>query len=56
MLPRQRTPDVAAGMRVAHSPRFVVVDGAGRVRGYYEGTTDAGRAAAAARARWLADR
>jgi protein SCO1/2 len=45
-----------AGMRVAHSSKFVVVDGQGRVRGYYEGTTSEGRAAAAARARWLAGR
>lgn len=53
-LPAQRDPTADPGMRVAHSARFVVVDGEGRVRGYYEGTTPAGRAAAAARARWLA--
>lgn len=56
LLTPQRNPDVDAGMRVAHSSRFVVVDGEGRARGYYEGTTDEGRAAAAARARWLAGR
>jgi protein SCO1/2 len=56
LLPAARNPDVDPGLRVAHSSRFVVVDGSGRVRGYYEGTTDEGRAAAAARARWLAGR
>lgn len=56
LLPAARDAGADAGMRVAHSSRFVVVDGSGRVRGYYEGTADAGRAAAAARARWLAGR
>lgn len=52
----QRDGAADLGMQVAHSTRFVVVDGEGRVRGYYEGTTPQGRAAAAARARWLAGR
>lgn len=56
LLPAARDAAADPGMRVAHSSRFVVVDGEGRVRGYYEGTTEEGRAAAAARARWLADR
>jgi protein SCO1/2 len=56
LLAVQRNPDADAGMRVTHNSRFVVVDGEGRVRGYYEGTTDEGRAAAAARARWLVGR
>jgi cytochrome oxidase Cu insertion factor (SCO1/SenC/PrrC family) len=42
------------GMQVTHSTKFVVVDGEGLVRGYYDGTSDDGRAAAAARARHLA--
>ena len=56
LLPAARNPDADPGMQVAHSSRFVVVDGQGRVRGYYEGTTPEGRAAAAERARWLARR
>lgn len=42
------------GMQMSHSTRFVVVDQRGDVRGYYDGTTDEGRKAAGARARWLA--
>jgi protein SCO1/2/putative membrane protein len=49
----QRDPTADVGFQVSHSTRLVVVDGEGRVRGYYDGTTDAGRAQAAARARWL---
>lgn len=56
LLTPKRNPEADPGMRVAHSTRFVVVDGEGRVRGYYEGTSDEGRAAAIARARWLAGR
>ncbi|HVS17794.1 MAG TPA: SCO family protein [Planctomycetota bacterium] len=52
----QRNPGADLGLQVAHSTRYMVVDGQGRVRGYYEGTTPEGRAAAAARARWLARR
>jgi protein SCO1/2 len=51
---RDRAADL--GMQVAHSTRFLVVDGQGRVRGYYEGTSPEGRAATIARARWLARR
>jgi cytochrome oxidase Cu insertion factor (SCO1/SenC/PrrC family) len=42
------------GFQVTHSTKFVVLDGEGRVRGYYDGTSEEGRAAAAARARFLA--
>ena len=50
----QVDPTADVGFQVAHSTRFVVVDGQGYVRGYYDGTTPEGRAQAAARARWLA--
>jgi protein SCO1 len=53
-LAAQRNPGADLGMQVAHSTRFLVVDGAGFVRGYYDGTTPEGRARAAARALWLA--
>lgn len=52
----KRDPTADVGFQVAHSTRLIVVDGAGIVRGYYEGTTPEGRAQAAARARWLARR
>lgn len=52
----QRDPEADLGMQVSHATRFLVVDGAGRVRGYYDGLTPEGRAAAVARARWLARR
>jgi protein SCO1/2 len=42
------------GEQVAHSTKLVVVDGQGLVRGYYEGTTEAGRRGAAERALHLA--
>ena len=50
----QETPEGGPGAQVSHSTRFVVVDGAGVVRGYYPGDEEQGRRAAAARARWLA--
>jgi len=49
------TPGAELGTQVTHSTKFVVVDGAGRVRGYYDGVTEEGRAGAIARARHLAD-
>ena len=52
----QRDPGADVGFQVSHSTRLVVVDGEGRVRGYYDGTTAAGREQAAARARWLESR
>lgn len=54
MLAASRNPDADLGMQVAHSSRLLVVDGQGRVRGYYSGTTPEGRTQTAARARWLA--
>lgn len=53
-LSAQRNPGADLGMQVAHSSRLLVIDGRGRVRGYYPGTTPQGRAQAAARALWLA--
>ncbi len=55
-LPVQRDASAGIGFQVAHSTRLLVVDGEGYVRGYYEGTSPEGRAQAARRARWLADR
>ncbi len=52
----RRDPSAGIGFQVAHSTRLIVVDGAGQVRGYYEGTSPEGRAQAAARARWLEGR
>jgi len=49
------TPDAELGFQVTHSTKFVVVDGEGRVRGYYDGASEEGRAGAVARARHLAD-
>lgn len=45
-LPEQ---DDVMGMQVTHSSRLVVIDAAGKIRGYYDGESDAGRAAAVAR-------
>jgi cytochrome oxidase Cu insertion factor (SCO1/SenC/PrrC family)/uncharacterized membrane protein YozB (DUF420 family) len=42
------------GLRVAHSSKLAVVDAEGRIRGYYDGDTDAGLDRAVARARFLA--
>ena len=55
MLAVQRAPDGQAelGFQVAHSTRLVVVDADGVARGYYSGEDPDGRAAAAARARFL---
>lgn len=47
-------PEAPLGMQVSHSTKFIVVDAEGRVRGYYDGKSDEGRAGAAARARHLA--
>lgn len=56
LLSVQRTPpsDAALGMQVSHSARLAVVDGEGRVAGYYDGDDPAGARAALARARALA--
>ena len=42
------------GLAFAHSSRLVVVDGEGKIRGYYDGLTEEGTMAAVARARYLA--
>jgi cytochrome oxidase Cu insertion factor (SCO1/SenC/PrrC family) len=42
------------GQQVTHSTRIVVVDSAGRVRGYYDGQNETGRKRALARARFVA--
>lgn len=47
-----RTPE-NVGFHVAHSTKFMVVDEAGRIRGYYEGEDGSGLDLAAARARAL---
>jgi protein SCO1 len=49
-------PGAAPGFQVTHSTKVLVIDGQGRVRGYYDGTSPEERARAAARARWLASR
>ena len=48
-------PGAPLGFQVTHSTKFVVVDGSGRVRGYYDGTSEEGRSGAVARARHLAE-
>lgn len=42
------------GQAVTHDTRLVAVDAAGKLRGYYDGRTDAGRDALLARMRFLA--
>jgi cytochrome oxidase Cu insertion factor (SCO1/SenC/PrrC family) len=49
------TPEAELGFQVSHSTKFIVLDGEGRVRGYYDGTSEDGRAGAVARARYLAE-
>ena len=49
-------PGAATCFQVTHSTKVLVIDGEGRVRGYYDGTSPEERATAAARARWLASR
>lgn len=46
--------DDVMGMQVTHATRIVALDRSGRIRGYYDGESDAGRAAAVARVRALA--
>lgn len=46
--------EVRLGEQVTHSTKFVVVDGEGVVRGYYDGQSAEGRRAAVARALYLA--
>jgi cytochrome oxidase Cu insertion factor (SCO1/SenC/PrrC family) len=53
-LPVERKQDALIGFQVSHATRLVVVDAAGRVRGYYAGETPEGRAMARTRALWLA--
>lgn len=54
-LARAKDPAAPLGMQVTHSTRLVVLDGAGVVRGHYDGESEAGWRAAAARARWLSE-
>jgi cytochrome oxidase Cu insertion factor (SCO1/SenC/PrrC family) len=49
-----KNPAAELGMQVTHSTRLIVLDAAGFVRGYYDGESDSGAAAAADRAEWLA--
>jgi cytochrome oxidase Cu insertion factor (SCO1/SenC/PrrC family) len=49
-------PSAQPGFQVTHSTKLLVIDGQGKVRGYYDGTSEQERARAAARARWLARR
>ncbi len=51
---RLREEDVEMGMQVTHATRLVVVDAECRIRGYYDGETEAGRLAAVERAKSLA--
>ncbi|MCA8981126.1 MAG: DUF420 domain-containing protein [Planctomycetes bacterium] len=46
--------DEIAALRVTHATKLVVVDAEGVIRGYYDGESPAGVAAAVARAKWLA--
>lgn len=41
--------DDVMGMQVTHATRLVAIDAQGRIRGYYDGESDAGRAGAVAR-------
>lgn len=52
-LPVERVKDALVGFQVSHATRLVVVDGKGKVRGYYAGDKDEGRAMARTRALWL---
>ncbi len=54
----ERAPDgqQSPGFDVTHSTRFVVIDAAGRVRGYYDGESKEGREQARARLAYLATR
>lgn len=49
-------PSAQPGFQVTHSTKLLVIDGAGYVRGYYDGLAPDERGRAAARARWLASR
>lgn len=49
------SPDALIGYQVAHDTKFVVVDARGVVRGYYDGRSEDGLLAAAARVRFLAE-
>ena len=52
-LARAKSAGAALGMQVTHSTRLIVLDAKGFVRGMYDGESDAGVEAAAARAKWL---
>lgn len=52
-LARAKSAGAALGMQVTHSTRLIVLDSKGFVRGMYDGESDAGVEAAAARAKWL---
>lgn len=54
-LARAKDAGAALGMQVTHSTRLIVLDARGVVRGHYDGETDEGARAAAARAQWLAE-
>ena len=49
----ERQSEAMLGFQVSHATKLVVVDGVGRVRGYYAGETPEGRAMARTRALWL---
>ncbi len=50
----ERDSDDVDGQQVTHATRLIVVDGEGLRRGWYDGTSDAGRAAVRERVRFLA--
>ena len=50
----ERKSEAMLGFQVSHATKLVVVDGRGRVRGYYPGETPEGRSMARTRALWLA--
>ena len=50
----ERNPGADPGMAVSHSSLLVAVDGEGRIRGYYDGSTPLGTERAIARVRYLA--
>ncbi len=50
----ERDPDADPGLLVSHSSFLVAVDGAGKIRGYYQGTDKQGTVQAVDRVRFLA--
>jgi cytochrome oxidase Cu insertion factor (SCO1/SenC/PrrC family) len=53
-LERAPAGEVSAGLEITHSTRWVVFDASGRVRGYYDGESEEGRAQTRARLEFLA--